>query len=95
MIHILRSILVLSLACVLSACQRADQKQGGYAAVIVSAPQAGEVRRILAGEGTTVGKDAPIVEIKTFEAQQVASSKGSIDPVSQAGAGLEGAKESA
>jgi multidrug resistance efflux pump len=54
--------------------------------VIVNAPAAGEVRRVLVREGMVVGEGTPIVEIAVrTEAQTNAPQKQAEDPVARAG----------
>jgi multidrug resistance efflux pump len=54
--------------------------------VIVNAPAAGEVRRVLVREGMVVGEGTPIVEIAVrTEAQANAPQQGAEDPVTRAG----------
>jgi multidrug resistance efflux pump len=60
------SLLALLALIVSSACQSqtgSDSGDGARGVIIVNAPAAGEVRRVLASEGTSVNEGAPIVEI--------------------------------
>lgn len=75
---------------VLSTCAGCRSSRGTNEAarglVIVNAPAAGEVRRVLVREGMVVGAGTPIVEIAVrTEAQNNAPRKQAEDPVARAG----------
>ena len=59
------ALCAFALAAFSGACQSTEESTttGTNGIVIVNAPATGEVRRVLVSEGTTVSKDAPIVEI--------------------------------
>lgn len=68
-------------ACRSSEVQDSEKPEG---LIIVNAPVAGEVRRILVSTGTRVSKDAPIVEIIVQPQSQGAPPTKSDDPQAQA-----------
>ncbi|HEV2862310.1 MAG TPA: hypothetical protein VGX48_14965 [Pyrinomonadaceae bacterium] len=71
----------------LSACGGSDDKSkggGGRGVVVVSAPQAGVVKRVLVNEGGTVAEGAPVVEIVVQTGQPGAEKKMDEDPVARA-----------
>ena len=61
--------------------------------VIVNAPAAGEVRRVLVREGMVVGEGTPIVEIAVRTEAQSAPQTKTEDPVGRAVAGLSASRE--
>ncbi|HEX8852344.1 MAG TPA: hypothetical protein VF754_02595, partial [Pyrinomonadaceae bacterium] len=68
----LPSLALLSLSLVAftsSACgsRAGDERQTASGVIIVNAPAAGEVRRVLAREGMTVAKGDPVIEIVVRE----------------------------
>src|SRR5207248_863117 len=60
-------VVAISCVCLLAACSSNSSKKPGedqpYGVVVVNAPAAGEVRRILVSEGAQVSAGTPIVEI--------------------------------
>lgn len=62
-------LLLVALVAASSACQSGDSKSGTEARgiIVVNAPAAGVVRRIIAREGVAVGEGAPIVEIAVLD----------------------------
>lgn len=71
----------------LSACGGSgDRSKGGEGrgVVVVSAPQAGVVKRVLVNEGAAVGEGDPVVEIVVQTGQQGAEKKMAEDPVARA-----------
>ncbi|HZG50623.1 MAG TPA: hypothetical protein VEZ40_00685 [Pyrinomonadaceae bacterium] len=83
-------------------CAGGGQDKASRGVVVVNAPVAGEVRRVLVSEGMIVNAGAPIVEITVrTEAQSVPQAK-TDDPVARAGrnigaaqAGIEAARAAA
>lgn len=73
-----------------SACQRGNRggegETGGV--VIVNAPAAGEVRRVLVREGMSVPEGAPVVEIAVREETQAQPPAKTEDPVTRAASGI-------
>ena len=68
-------------------CSSGSTNEAARGIVIVNAPAAGEVRRVLVREGMVVGEGTPIVEIAVrTEAQTGAPQQQAEDPVARAGA---------
>ncbi|HEV2800864.1 MAG TPA: hypothetical protein VGW12_10230 [Pyrinomonadaceae bacterium] len=95
------SALALSATVVLAACGRGEE-EARRGLVIVNAPVAGEVRRVLAREGMTVEQGTPLVEIAVRTEAQSAPQQKAEDPVARAGrqvgaanAGIEAARADA
>lgn len=71
----------------LSACGAGGEKSkgdGGRGVVVVNAPSAGVVRRVLVNEGAAVGEGDTVVEIAVRSEQQAGPSSATPDPVSRA-----------
>jgi len=91
-----------ALAAALAACA-GGKEEARRGIVIVNAPMAGEVRRVLVREGMVVGAGTPIVEIAVrTQAQESVSQAKAEDPVARAGrnigaaqAGVEAARAAA
>ncbi|MDT5060911.1 MAG: hypothetical protein QOH63_1370 [Acidobacteriota bacterium] len=68
-------IVAISLLSALASCSssKTQDENQQYGIVVVNAPAAGEVRRILVSEGTQVSEGAPIVEIAAQEQMQAAT----------------------
>jgi len=76
-------VFVLAATAALAAC--AGGGDGAHGVVIVNAPVAGEVRRVLVREGMVVGAGTPLIEIAVrTEAQNAPQAKGE-DPLARAG----------
>jgi multidrug resistance efflux pump len=92
---------VCALAASLSACAGGeDEARRGL--IVVNAPVAGEVRRVLVREGMVVGAGTPVVEIAVRTEAQSAPQAKAEDPVARAGrnigaaqAGIEAARAAA
>jgi multidrug efflux pump subunit AcrA (membrane-fusion protein) len=77
---------VLGALLVPSACQSGAVKdEASQGIVIVNAPAAGEVRRVLVREGVEVGEGDPVVEIVVRTAAPAATQPPGEDPVARAG----------
>ncbi|HEX8634883.1 MAG TPA: hypothetical protein VF703_12115 [Pyrinomonadaceae bacterium] len=93
---------LVALAALSVACAGGGQDKASRGVIVVNAPVAGEVRRVLVSEGMDVNAGAPIVEIIVrTEAQSVPQAK-TDDPVARAGrnigaaqAGIEAARAAA
>ncbi|MGH9943483.1 MAG: hypothetical protein ACRD9R_14155 [Pyrinomonadaceae bacterium] len=72
-----------------SACQskgEGDQSSAARGVIVVNAPAAGEVRRVLVSEGMTINEGAPVVEIAVrTEAQGAVAQATAEDPRVRAG----------
>jgi multidrug efflux pump subunit AcrA (membrane-fusion protein) len=76
----MRSYLVVILFCVLCACQACGRSEDATRGVIVvNAPAAGEIRRVLAREGMEVVEGQPIAEIAVQPTAESAASTGADD----------------
>ncbi len=75
--------LMMCALCALSGCQtRSTNDAGGI--VVVNAPSAGQVRRVLVREGVQVGKDEPLIEIAVREEGQPTPRVQTEDPQTRA-----------
>jgi multidrug resistance efflux pump len=80
----LTSILIVSAALLCAAGCRTREAGEGAGVVVVNAPAAGEVRRVLVGEGAHVGEGAPIVEIAVRDERAAAQTQPTEDPQARA-----------
>jgi multidrug resistance efflux pump len=88
--YLLLCILAFSL---LPACRsRAGGEDAARGLVIVNAPAAGVVRRVLVREGMTVAADTPIVEIAVPSATPAVAPTRTEDPLARAGRSVESAQ---
>ncbi len=83
-------IFALGALLVSSACQSSAVKEEPAArgVVVVNAPAAGEVRRVLVREGVEVGEGDPVVEIVVRTAAPAATQPQGEDPVARAGSNI-------
>lgn len=67
-VNLLKSVALVALAgsllLTVNACRSSQTEDSQYGIVVVNAPAAGEVRRVLASEGTQVSEATPLFEIK-------------------------------
>jgi multidrug resistance efflux pump len=80
---------------VASACgsRPAGDSEGAAGIIVVNAPAAGVVRRVLAGEGAHVLEDAPVVEIAvSIEGAGAARAQATEDPQARAARGVTAAQ---
>src|SRR5918912_1416461 len=74
-----RTLKILALALLIIACINCSSKTSDntqYGIVVVNAPAAGQVRRVLVSEGAQVAEGAPVVEIAVRAEAQTAPSPG-------------------
>jgi multidrug resistance efflux pump len=64
----------------------------GAGVIVVNAPAAGEVRRVLVAEGASVGAGAPIVEIAVRDENAAVAARPTDDPQSRAARGVTAAQ---
>jgi HlyD family secretion protein len=86
---------VISAIAALPACRSREVSESSSAArgvIIVNAPAAGEVRRILVREGMSVNKDAPIVEIAVPQEVQNIPQTEAEDPRARAARNIQASK---
>jgi multidrug resistance efflux pump len=69
-------VLVFTSLLASEACRSSETDNQSYGVVVVSAPAAGEVRRVLVNEGAQVSEGAPIVEIAIDQQASAAPSPG-------------------
>ncbi|HAF15814.1 MAG TPA: hypothetical protein DCK93_00595 [Blastocatellia bacterium] len=81
------TILIALVAC--QACSRGGDTAQGI--IVVNAPAAGEIRRVLAHEGMEVVAGQPIVEIVIYSAAQSAATTGADDREGRAGMTIQAA----
>ncbi|HZH29421.1 MAG TPA: hypothetical protein VEY11_01395 [Pyrinomonadaceae bacterium] len=84
-VHALLCVCALTSGLLLSACGGGGVEEARRGIVIVNAPVAGEVRRVLVREGMTVSEGTPVVEIAVRTEAQGAPQTQTEDPVARAG----------
>ena len=84
--YALAFVVFVALAASIGCRSTGSTNEAARGIIIVNAPAAGEVRRVLVREGMSVGEGTPVVEIAVrTEAQNAAPQKGAEDPVTRAG----------
>lgn len=78
------SILLLFALSVFTACQSSSVENASRGIIVVNAPAAGEVRRILVSEGNAVNEGAVILEIAVRNESQTSSQSPNDDPKTRA-----------
>ena len=79
-----RALALALLLLALSACGGPDEKGDGRGVLVVNAPAAGEVRRVLVSEGAKVAEGAPVVEIVVRTEPTPNARQAPEDPVARA-----------